>query len=98
MDIRTDVIDIIKDSQNAVMAEMIPMIADTVKVDKIREAINDEVDFCLGIVLGTIVSICLLKFAERKLNPSPTEYRLINTYFVDSIQDFRNSIINRLGL
>ena len=41
MDIRTDVIGIIKESQNAVMVDMIPMIADTAKVDRIREAIND---------------------------------------------------------
>ena len=98
MDIRADVIGIIKESQNAVMVDMIPMIADTAKVDRIREAINDQVDFCLGIVLGTIVSICLWKFAERNLNPSPAELGLINTYFVDSIENFRNAIINRLGL
>ena len=41
------------------MVDMIPMIADTAKVDRIREAIHDQVDFCLGIVLGTMVSICL---------------------------------------
>jgi hypothetical protein len=49
-------------------------------------------------VLGTIVSICLWKFAERNLNPSPAELGLINTYFVDSIENFRNAIINRLRL
>ena len=98
MDIRADVIEIIKESQDAVMVDMIPMIAETVKVDKIREALNDKVDFCLGKVLGTIVSICISKFAERNLNPSPAELGLINTYFVDSIQTFRNSIIIRLGL
>ena len=98
MDVRADVIDIIKDSLNAVMVDMIPMIADTVKVDKIREAIKDEVDFCLGIVLGTIVSICVSKFSERNLNRSPAELGLINTYFADNIQNFRNSIIGSLGL
>ena len=98
MDIRADVIEIIKESQNAVMVDMIPMIADTAKVDRIREAITDQVDFCLGIVLGTIVSISLWKFAERNLNPSVAELGLINTYFVDSIENFRNAIINRLGL
>lgn len=98
MDIRADVIEIIKESQNAVMVDMIPMIADTAKVDRIREAIHDQVDFCLGIVLGTMVSICLWKFAERNLNPSPAELGLINTYFVDGIENLRNTIINRLGL
>ena len=98
MDIRADVIEIIKESQNAVMVDMIPTIADTTKMDRIRDAINDQVDFCLGIVLGTIVSICLWKFAERNLNPSPAELGLINTYFVNSIENFRNAIINRLGL
>ncbi len=95
MDIRADVIEIIKESQNAVMVDMIPTIADTAKVDRIRDAINDQVDFCLGIVLGTIVSICLWKFVEQNLNPSPAE---LDTYFVDSIENFRNAIINRLGL
>ena len=46
-------------------------------------------------MLGTIVSICLWKFAERNLNPSPAELGLINTYFVDSIENFRNAVINR---